>query len=137
MARFGLIGGNYKSQSPNADCEQTVNWYPEKIESPDGKSAMALYPCPGISLFASLTDAPIRAFLLINGRMFTIAGGTTIDNTSGAPQVILTNNAQAWNGDFTFTGSNALSLGAGAVSMSGSIGPYHQRQAQMRRDRTC
>lgn len=79
MARFGLIGGDYKSQSPNASCEQTINWYPEKIESPDGKSAMALYPCPGISLFVALADSPIRAFLLINGRMFTIAGGTLFE----------------------------------------------------------
>ena len=51
---------------------------------------------------------------------FTIVGGTTIDNTSGNAQVILTNNTQAWNGDFTFTGTNALSMGTGAITMSGS-----------------
>ena len=46
---------------------------------------------------------------------FTISGGT-IDNTSGGSITESNNNAQAWNGDFTFTGSNALNLGTGAVA---------------------
>jgi len=46
----------------------------------------------------------------------TIAGGT-IDNTSGAPMT-LNNNVQAWNGDFTFTGTGDIDLGTGAVAMS-------------------
>lgn len=45
----------------------------------------------------------------------TIAGGT-LDNTSGSSKTAA--NSQSWNGDFGFTGSNDLSLGA--VVMSGS-----------------
>ena len=41
----------------------------------------------------------------------TISGGT-IGNTSGAAITLSTNNAQNWNGDFTFTGSNDLNLGS-------------------------
>ena len=48
----------------------------------------------------------------------TISGsGTVINNTSGGAVVVNTNNAQSWNADFTFGGSNALNLGAGAVTM--------------------
>ena len=47
----------------------------------------------------------------------TIAGGA-LDSTNGG--VVLTNSAQSWNGDFTFTGSNALNLGTGNVTMSAS-----------------
>ena len=36
---------------------------------------------------------------------FTIDAGTTIDNTSGAAITLSTNNAQIWNGSFTFTGT--------------------------------
>lgn len=54
MARFGLIGGSYISQSINADGEYSQNWYPEAIESQNGKSAMALYCTPGLSLFVNL-----------------------------------------------------------------------------------
>lgn len=48
---------------------------------------------------------------------FTISGVSTIDNTSGGPLTISTNPAQAWNADFTFTGSNALNLGTGDVTL--------------------
>jgi autotransporter-associated beta strand protein len=49
-------------------------------------------------------------------------GGTapSIDNTSGAPLTIATNNAQVWNGDFTFHGSDDLNLGTGAVALGGT-----------------
>ena len=51
---------------------------------------------------------------------FTIAAGTTIDNTSGGAITLSSNNAQTWNGSFTFTGSNNLNLGTGAVALGAS-----------------
>ena len=55
----------------------------------------------------------------------TIAAGTTIDNTSGpantSPITLSTNNAQFWNGDFTFGGSNGLNLGTGAVTLGATV----------------
>jgi fibronectin-binding autotransporter adhesin len=45
----------------------------------------------------------------------TIASNATIDNTSGAPVILTTNNVQNWNADFTFGGTNDLNLGTGAV----------------------
>jgi autotransporter-associated beta strand protein len=50
---------------------------------------------------------------------FTVAGGA-IDNTSGAPITLAGNNAQAWNGDFAFGGTNALNMGTGAVTLGGA-----------------
>jgi autotransporter-associated beta strand protein len=50
---------------------------------------------------------------------FTITGGT-IDNTSGGTITLSNNNVQNWNGDFTFTGTNALNVGTGAVAMNAS-----------------
>ena len=52
---------------------------------------------------------------------FTINGGTTIDNTSGAAIAMSNNNAIHLNGNFTFTGSNSLNLGSGAVTLEISI----------------
>ena len=51
----------------------------------------------------------------------TIAGGATIDNTSGSAVTLSTNNAQIWNGNFTFGGSNALNMGTGAITMTTSL----------------
>jgi autotransporter-associated beta strand protein len=47
----------------------------------------------------------------------TINGGT-LNNTSGSPITLSTNNAQSWNGDFAFTGTNDLNLGNGNVAMN-------------------
>jgi len=46
----------------------------------------------------------------------TILGGT-IDSTSGGV-TLAANNAQNWNGSFTFGGSNSLNLGTGAVALN-------------------
>ena len=48
---------------------------------------------------------------------FTIAAGTTIDNTSGSAITLTTNNPQVWNGNFTFIGTNNLNLDTGAVTL--------------------
>ena len=53
----------------------------------------------------------------IGSGAFAIGGGT-IDNTSGSAITLSNNNTQSWNGDFTFTGTNDLNLGSGAVSLA-------------------
>ena len=47
-------------------------------------------------------------------------GAATFDNTSGSALTLTPNNLQAWNGDFTFTGTNSLNLGTGAVTLGGT-----------------
>src|SRR5258706_49421 len=49
-----------------------------------------------------------------------MSGGTTNDNTTGAAIVKSQNNAQAWNGDFTFTATQSLDLGRGSGTLSGN-----------------
>ncbi len=48
----------------------------------------------------------------------TIAGGT-LDNTSGSARTA--SNAQSWNGDFTFTGTNDLTLGSATMNASRQV----------------
>ncbi len=49
-----------------------------------------------------------------------ITGGT-IDNTSGAPVTLGTNNVQTWSNNFTFGGSNPLNLGLGPVTLTSTL----------------
>ena len=56
----------------------------------------------------------------LGGGLFTIGAGTTINTPAGAI-ALTTNNAQSWNGDFTFTGANNLDLGTGAVTLGNSV----------------
>ena len=44
----------------------------------------------------------------------------TIDNTTGANETLTTNNAQQWNGGFTFGGTNSLNMGSGTVTLGAS-----------------
>jgi len=54
---------------------------------------------------------------------FTIAGGTSFNNTTGIANVVLANNiAQSWNGDFTFVASNSMVMGSGLVSLGTAAG---------------
>jgi autotransporter-associated beta strand protein len=50
---------------------------------------------------------------------FTIGGVTTIDS-SAADVAMTANNPQAWNADFTFTGSYNLDMGTGSVTLGAS-----------------
>src|SRR5204863_7099530 len=48
----------------------------------------------------------------------TISGAVTLDNTSGGALTLTGNNVQNWNSNFTFTGTNDLNMGTGAVAMN-------------------
>lgn len=50
----------------------------------------------------------------------TIEAGTTIANSTASALTLTTNNAQTWNGSFTFGGTQNLSLGTGAVTLAQS-----------------
>ncbi|HET6410355.1 MAG TPA: autotransporter-associated beta strand repeat-containing protein, partial [Chthoniobacteraceae bacterium] len=55
----------------------------------------------------------------IGSGVLAINGGS-LDNRSGVPITIATNNAQTWGGDFGFGGTSDLNLGTGAVSLTGN-----------------
>ena len=82
-----FTGGSYRSQSPLVDLQRTMNWYPEVIESQTGKNARyALYPTPGVALFATLPVGPVRGLYQINGRVFAVGGGHLYElDSSGVP----------------------------------------------------
>lgn len=74
MSRFGLVGPAYRSQSINADCQTCINWYPEAVESQQGKGPMVLNPTPGLRLRYSLGTAGVRGEITAQGRSFAVAG---------------------------------------------------------------
>ncbi|MCE9613511.1 MAG: autotransporter-associated beta strand repeat-containing protein [Lentisphaerae bacterium] len=72
----------------------------------------------GVTLSAGALNLKSTTALGAGSGTFTIAGGTTIDNTTVGSLTLVNNNPQQWNGDFTFAGSQALDMGSGAVTMS-------------------
>ncbi|HTB63386.1 MAG TPA: autotransporter-associated beta strand repeat-containing protein, partial [Opitutales bacterium] len=69
----------------------------------------------GLALNGGTLD--INSASAIGTGTLTIAGGN-LDNTSGAGVTLTTNNAQNWNLNFNFIGTNDLNLGTGAVTMN-------------------
>jgi hypothetical protein len=80
MGRFGFVGPSYRSQSVLADCQTCMNWYPEAIESGMGRSAMALYPTPGLNLLYQIGAAGMRGFCPpLQGRSFCVQGTSFVE----------------------------------------------------------
>ncbi len=74
----------------------------------------------GVNTYSAGTTLSLGQLDINNARAvgtgaLTINGGT-IDNTSGAAVAYSSNITQTWGGDFTFLGSNSLSMGTGAVT---------------------
>jgi hypothetical protein len=80
MRYQGFVGNSYTSQSLLADCEQSINWYRERIESPYGKTDYAQYPTPGFASYIDLSSVvPAytaypggRAMSQMNGRALAV-----------------------------------------------------------------
>ncbi|HSY17560.1 MAG TPA: Ig-like domain repeat protein [Candidatus Acidoferrales bacterium] len=72
----------------------------------------------GITLNAGTLNLNSSSALGSTAGTLTITAGT-IDNTT-ASAISMGNYPQAWNGDFTFTGTKDLTFGSGAVAMNAS-----------------
>lgn len=75
MQMQGFCGPSNPSQSPLADCERSINLYPERIESPYAPTQWALYPTPGQLSFLTLAAVGSRAAFAMNDRCFWVMGG--------------------------------------------------------------
>jgi hypothetical protein len=70
----GFIYGSNEPQSPWADCERTVNWYPEPTQASSSPHLAALYPCPGQQEYTTVADINGRALFAMADRCFAVIG---------------------------------------------------------------
>jgi len=75
MPRIAWVGQSATPKSSNVSNLRLVNGYAEIEDSKQGKTAVALYGTPGLTLFAGLAGAgPVRgAFTASNGRCFAVS----------------------------------------------------------------
>jgi hypothetical protein len=74
------VGPTYTLQSFSADCQRTVNWFPQFDESGAGKSVASLFATPGLRLFTNLGGLPTRGELTTAaGRMFCACGAKVFE----------------------------------------------------------
>lgn len=70
----GFVYGSNESQSPWADLERTMNWYPEPNQSPASPHPASLYPCPGQENYVTVSDINCRALFAMAGRCYAVMG---------------------------------------------------------------
>lgn len=70
--KFGLVGPSYSLDSISAECQRTMNWIPEIIESGAGRGQMRLCASPGTKVFATLAGNVVRGLAEYNGRLFAV-----------------------------------------------------------------
>ena len=72
----------------------------------------------GLSLAAGIVN--LNHSNALGTGTFSITGGA-FNNTSGGALTIASNNVQAWGGNFTFSGSQDLNMGTGAVTIGANL----------------
>ncbi len=132
----GFLGPAYQSQSYIADSEVLLNWLLEKNESDGAPNPYVMLPTPGLNLFASVTESPIRGSFYQNGRAFFVAGtvfyelfadGTTTNRgtvAADANPVTINANGDAGNQLWITSGGVGyiFNLGTNALSIQGPAG---------------
>lgn len=79
--KVGLVGPSYQQRSLPFDAQRTVNLFP--VFDEQGKEVAALYGTPGLELFATAGNGPIRGgFISTNGRAFFVSGDSLYEVTS-------------------------------------------------------
>jgi hypothetical protein len=102
----GFIGPSYTLQSVSAECQRSVNLYPELDEAGPGREGevSSLVGTPGLRLLATLGTGPCRgAYFASNGVLY-VASGTGLYSVDSS-----------WNASFIGT---FLTTSSGPVSMS-------------------
>ena len=120
MARFdAFIGGSYQSQAVTADCERSINWFPEVLQSPGASAKTVLYPTPGVELVGEAATGNGRAHFAMAGREFAVIGPALIEIYADGHTV---NRGALALGDFPATISSNGDLASQLFITSGEYG---------------
>ena len=99
----GFIGGSYLARSSNFDAETCLNLFPEASAVGTSKSVAALYGTPGLRLWSTLPDSPIRGMIRFNPSTAYVVAGANVYKV---------------NFDATFSAIGTVTPGVGLVSMA-------------------
>jgi hypothetical protein len=113
--RFGFCGRTYQPQTPLADAELSINWYPEQMESSSARTAWALLPTPGLSLFATLAGGIPRGFCTVSGRTFVVGGTHLYELTANGVLTDYGGNPATANNNILNDGLPVTMIGGGTA----------------------
>lgn len=112
MARFpGFNGPTYALPSVNADCQRTINLYPEKSEVggfPNGEQFI-MRSVPGTQLWATAGKGPIRGMWFTSGGRMAVVSGSELYRIDPDQTVHLIGNLSTFSGPVEMS-DNGLQL---------------------------
>lgn len=109
-----FVGPSYNLTARKASVQRAVNLYLSGMEA-QGKSPVIMNSVPGLTLFSTPGESPIRGMLVAADRLFVVAGGSLYELDS-------LGTATKRGGLFTFTG--AVSMAYGTTQLVLVDGPY-------------
>jgi hypothetical protein len=83
--KFNLVGPTYRARNVAIDQQLSMNVYTETNESGGGRSPKSLVARPGLQLFCTLPNTPVRALFAGENRLFAVGGSHLYELTSGTP----------------------------------------------------
>ena len=116
-----IVGGNNSNETYSGNLTDQPYAQGVLIKMGSGAQTLSGANTFGGGLTLSNGTLNINSAGALGTGLFTIVGGTSLDNTSGLPLTNVNNNAQRWLGDFTFLGTTNLHLGTGAVDQGASV----------------
>lgn len=72
----GFVGPAYTAQSNVAADEECINLYPETIESPGAQTQRFYLGTPGMKVFLTFPEGPVRGQTIMSGQVFLVSGST-------------------------------------------------------------
>jgi len=87
----GFVGGSWTSRSLNADAQRCINWFPELIESGEGKTSAMLVPTPGMKYYSGIGIVgngcrPGGLYAATNGKLYLVSSNELTEfDVTGTP----------------------------------------------------
>jgi hypothetical protein len=88
MELENFIGGSYPAESININTQRTMNLVPT-LGGPEGKTPVMLLGAPGLDLWASVGDSPIRGAHVVGHRLFVVSGPTVFQILNDASSTVV------------------------------------------------
>lgn len=106
MSKFGFVGPSYSAKSSAIADEECINLYAETIDTPGAQTQRSYIGTPGLAVFSTLPDGPLRGSCWTGTRLFVAAGDSLYEVMQ--------------DGTYTVIGDGALDNFGGPVAIVAS-----------------
>lgn len=76
MMNLPMVGQSYHLDDWHIDCQRTLNFYPQAVESGNGRYVSALLPTDGLTLLHTLDGGAVRGLYAVADRLLAVCGET-------------------------------------------------------------